>query len=185
MKYRQKRLDPVAFAANSPTDVDLLAERLVAHQIKLDRAGARLALLGAARAIWEVYEHDESSWVSSLIDVAEGRLLAIYSGVDSPRVLVGTEPAIVQAAAEQHGLDDQWWMVLVPKREHARLKRGGAVAAARAHMSGRLQVPFGDQPRGGPNDLMDASPVAPGQLGGSRNTDLGCGLGSFTRRNSE
>ena len=53
-----------------------------------------------------MYEHDESTWVSSPIDVAEGGLLAIYRGVDSPRVLVDTEPAIVQAAAEQHGLND-------------------------------------------------------------------------------
>jgi hypothetical protein len=57
--------------------------------------------------------------------------------------------------------------------------------AARAHMFGRLQVPFGDQPRRVPDDLIDASlRWLSGQIGGTRTSDLGCGLGSLTRRNS-
>jgi hypothetical protein len=103
-----------------------------------------------------VYEHDESTWVSSPIDVAEGGLLAIYRGVDSPRVLVGTEPAIVQAAAEQHGLNDG--VVDVPPPIESKLGLEEVPwPAARAHMFGRLQVPYGDQPRGVPDDLIDAS----------------------------
>ena len=103
-----------------------------------------------------MYEHDESTWVSSPIDVAEGGLLAIYRGVDSPRVLIGTEPAIVQAVAEQHGLNDG--VVDVPPPIESKLGLEEVPwPAARAHMFGRLQVPFGDQPRGVPDDLIDAS----------------------------
>ena len=111
-----------------------------------------------------MYEHDESTWVSSPIDVAEGGLLAIYRGVDSPRVLIGTEPAIVQAAAEQHGLNDG--VVDVPPPIESKLGLEEVPwPAARAHMFGRLQVPVGDQPRAVPDDLIDAGTACAGLRG--------------------
>jgi len=43
---RQKRLDLIAFAADSPTDVDLLAERLIDRQVRIDRDPDKLSTPG-------------------------------------------------------------------------------------------------------------------------------------------